>query len=119
MDQDYDYVMIGIIRKIIQILQIFPEAQMPPGFKERLDATLRDLIPLSQKFARFLVEDSNLINKEELDFAEKIRAVILYGINNDQELALSAANRLGAYIREKIALIEMLREPGAPAYPGL
>ena len=117
MDQDYDYVMIGVIKKIIQILQNFPESQMIPDFKERLDAVMKELIPLFRKFAGLLLEDSNLINKEELDFAEKIRAVILYGLSNDQELALSAVTRLNTYIKEKIAIIEIVKETRTTSSP--
>ena len=110
MEHDYDILMISAIKKIIHLLQSIPESQMAPGFQERLDAALKELILLFRKFADLLLEDSNLINTEELDFVEKIRAVIIYGIQNDHEVALAAVNRLSIYIKEKIALIEIARE---------
>ena len=109
MEHDYDILMISAIKKIIHLLQSIPESQMTPSFQEQLDAALKELILLFRKFADLLLEDSNLINKEELDFVEKIRSVIIYGIQNDQEMALAAVNHLNVYIKEKTALIEIAR----------
>lgn len=110
METNYDIMMIAVIKKIIHLLQSTPDSQMNPGFKERLDAALKELIPLFRKFVDLLLEDNNIINEEEFAFAEKIRAIVLYGINNDHELALSAANHLNTYIKEKIAIIEIAKE---------
>jgi hypothetical protein len=117
MENNYDIVMIAVIKKIIQLLQRIPESQMTPGFKDRLEVALKELISLLRKFADLLLEDTNLINREELAFAEKIKAVVDYGIQNNHEMALAAVNHLSVYIKEKIALIEIAREIKTPSAP--
>lgn len=117
MEHDYDILMIPAIKKIIHLLQSIPESQMTPIFQAQIDAELEVLIPLFRKFVDLLLEDSNLINKEELEFVEKIRAVIIYGIQSDHEMAIAAVNRLNVYIREKIALIEIAQEANKPSSP--
>ncbi|MBK8878644.1 MAG: hypothetical protein IPN74_08890 [Haliscomenobacter sp.] len=118
---DKDILMIEAIRKIVRILNQFSAgAAINPGIKEKLDPKRRDLAGWFIKFTGLLLEETDLITDPELEFAGKIKDVILYGIDREQPLVLAATDQLNTYIKEKIALVRLkLAEKGVhPLDPG-
>ena len=105
---DKDILMIEAIRKIIRILNQFSAGTViKPGIKEKLDPKRKDLAGWFIKFTGLLLEDTDMITDPELEFAGKIKDVILYGIDHEQPLVLAATDQLNTYIKEKIALVRL------------
>lgn len=113
--------MIEAIRKIIRLLNQFSSGtSIKPNIKEKLDPKRKDLGGWFIKFTALLLEDTDMITDPELDFAGKIKDVILYGIDREQPLVLAATDQMNTYIKEKIALVRLkLAETGEhPLDPG-
>ena len=108
MNMDKDFQMLYKIQQISQLLTLFSSStSIRPEIKQHLDPKRQEMGALSLKFFTLLSESSNLINDEELEFAEKIKEVLRYGVEQDQQMVGAATERLLTYLREKTALIRI------------
>ncbi len=114
---DKDILMLQAFKLIIQHFNQFSiGTSIHPEIKQKLLDERRKIRYLTPKFVSLLLErTSNQINDEEIDFVKKLTDVVVYGIQQDQQLVVAAAERLVSYLQEKIALIHIAIEEANPS----
>jgi hypothetical protein len=91
------------------------DSDSDPNTKDLLGNSIISISDLSISLSELFPKVVNPVNDKELEFCEKIQQVASYGIRNDHQLAVAAAERLVTYLREKIALIHVAIEGANPS----